>query len=191
MSKLPLAAVLLAATPIFAQQTGVSNPPDTPVEDSAPAPDAAQVPVVRAPVLVVPTAQSSMPATATTLAGSDSPSVTLQRHDLTKFDPDGRVVGDDVVINPNAIAAGTMLRAKLETTIRTDSTQPGTPFRAQIVEPLVHEGRVVVPAGSVLEGSVTEIRGGRRLHGPALIHLQAQSIVLPDGSRMPLHASVI
>ena len=55
----------------------------------------------------------------------------------------------------------------------------------------MHDGRVVVPAGAVLEGAVTDIRGGRRVHGAALIHLQAQSIVLPDGTRMPVHASVI
>jgi hypothetical protein len=196
LSKLPLAAVLLAATPLLAQQTGVSHPPDSAVEDSSPVAPAASAPVrvVDAPVLVVPSAASSvpaLPASAPTAPLDESPAVTLQHHDLARFDPDGKVVGDDVVVNPNAIAAGTMLRAKLETEIQTATTQPGTPFRAQITEPLMHEGRVVVPSGAVLEGRVTDVRGGRRLHGPALIHLQAQTIVLPDGSRMPIHASVI
>lgn len=194
MSKLSLAAVLLAATPIFAQQSGVSHPPDVAVEDSAPA-AATPVQVVAAPVVVVPpagaTSVPALPAYAQSVPGNDSPAVTLQRRDLSRFDPDGKVVGDDVVINPNAIATGTLLRARLETEIQTATTEPGTPFRAQIAEPLMHEGRVVVPAGAVLEGRVTDIRGGRRLHGPALIHLQAQTIVLPDGSRMPIHASVI
>ena len=195
--KLPLAAVLLAATPLFAQQTGVSHPPDTAVEDSLPAPTApvtAPVQVLRAPVLVVPAASAS-PASPSSYPQSsiadESPSVTLQHHDLARFDPDGKVVGDDVINNPNAIAAGTMLRARLETEIQTATTQPGTPFRAQITEPLMKDGRVIVPAGSLLEGRVTDVRGGRRLHGPALIHLQAQTIVLPDGSRMPIRASVI
>ncbi|GAA3764342.1 TraB/TrbI/VirB10 family type IV secretion system protein [Terriglobus aquaticus] len=193
MSKLPLAAVLLAATPLLAQQTGVSHPPDSAVEDSAPV-TSAPVRVVDAPVLVVPSAAAPVPARpAYTPAApvDESPSVSLQRRDLARFDPDGKVVGDDVVVNPNAVAAGTMLRARLETEIQTATTQPGSPFRAQITEPLMHEGRVVVPAGAVLEGRVTDIRGGRRLHGPALIHLQAQTIVLPDGSRMPIRASVI
>lgn len=197
MSKLSFAAVLLVATPIFAQQSGVSNPPDTAVEDSAPVPAlpaaSASVPVVRAPVLVVPqnTSGSAIPATAATAAEDESPSVTLHRRDLAKFDPDGRIVGDDIVESPNTVAAGTMLHARLQTLIQTASTQPGAPFRAEITEPLMHDGSVVVPTGAVLEGHITDIRGGRRLHGPALIHLQAQTIVLPDGSRMPIRASVI
>ncbi|WP_419806932.1 hypothetical protein [Terriglobus sp.] len=196
MSKLPLAAVLLVATPMLAQQTGVSHPPETAVEDAAPASATPAVPVVSAPVLVVPAIRNSsspaIPATGTTAAAyDDSPAVTLQHRDLAKFDPDARIVGDDTYINPNAVAAGTTLRARLETSIHTATTQPGTPFRAQITEPVVHEGRVVVPAGATLEGHVTDVRGGRRLHGPALIHLQAQTIILPDGSRMPVHASVI
>lgn len=198
MSKLPLAAVLLAATPLFAQQSGVSHPPDVAVEDSSTVATpgiGAPVQVVAAPVMVVPPAGASsvpaLPAYARTAPGDDSPAVTLQRRDLARFDPDGKIVGDDVVVNPNAVAAGTLLRARLETEIQTATTQPGTPFRAKIAEPLMHEGRVIVPAGAVLEGRVTDIRGGRRMRGPALIHLQAQSIVLPDGSRMPIRASVI
>jgi hypothetical protein len=201
MSKLPLAAVLLATTPLIAQQTGVSNPPDTPVEDTAPlpqsnAPASVSSPAVTAPVLVVRPHDTAAPvATAVPAlppaAGDDSPAVTLQHRDLARFDPDARIVGDDVQQDPNAVAAGTMFRARLETTIRTATTQPGTPFRAQVVEPVLHDGRIIVPAGSTLEGSVTDVRGGRRLHGPALIHLQAHTIVLPDGSRMPVHAAVI
>ncbi len=200
MSKLPLAAVLLVATPLLAQQSGVSRPPDTAVEDTAPVPAlppaGQEVPVVRAPVLVMPAsgnaAEGAIPSTDPTMVRHQSPPVTLPHRDLAKFDPDGRVVGDDIITsNSSAIAVGTMLHARLETTIETATTQPGTPFRAQITEPLLHEGRVVVPAGSVLEGRVTDVRGGRRIHGPALIHLQAQTIVLPDGSRMPVHASVI
>lgn len=194
MLKLPLAAVLLAAAPLLAQQSGVSHPPETAVEDSSPLPSA--VPVVNAPVLVVPSApapasQTAIPASATTAIQDDSPAVTLRHRDLARFDPDSRVVGDDSFNNPNSIAAGTIVRARLQTTIHTATTQQGTPFRAQITEPILHEGSVVVPSGSVLEGHVTEVRGGRRLHGPALIHLQAQTIILPDGSRMPVHASVI
>ncbi len=196
MLKLPFAAVLLTATPLFAQQTGVSHPDETEIETSAAAPAVSapkSVPVVSAPVLVVPA--SNLNAPAPTPASSDSPAVTLKHHDLSKFtpapDPDAGIVGDDVAQSPNEIAAGTIIRARLKTTIETATTQPGTPFQAEIAEPVLHDGRVIVPAGSMLKGHVTEVRGGRRIHGQALIHLQAQTIVLPDGSQMPLQASVI
>lgn len=193
MSKLPLAAVLLAATPLFAQQTGVSHPPDVEIEaavpDQAPA-RPANVPVVSAPVLVVPQTAAVTTPNTSYAAADESPAATLKHRDLAKFDPDGEIV-TSVPVNPHEIAAGTMVHARLKTTIETATTQPGTPFRAEITEPLVKDGRVIVPAGSAVEGHITDVRGGRRFRGPALIHLQAQTIILPDGSRMPIHASVV
>lgn len=197
MPKLSLAAVFLATAPLLAQQSGVSHPPEVDIEATPAATvSTAPVPVVNAPVLVVPTAAAaanSPSGARSTATGSleESPAVTLKRHDLTKFDPDSRVVGDDTYTNPQEIAAGTLVRARLRTAIESATTQPGTPFRAEITEPVLHEGRVIVPAGALLEGRVTDVRSGRRIHGAALIHLQVQTIVLPDGSRMPLHASVV
>ena len=54
-----------------------------------------------------------------------------------------------------------------------------------------HEGRVVIPVGSVLHGRVTVVRGGRRIGGPAAIHLLPESVTLPDGTHYILHAQVI
>ena len=42
-----------------------------------------------------------------------------------------------------------------------------------------------------MEGRVTQVRGGKRVRGTALIHLQMDSVILPDGTRLPLHAQVI
>ena len=80
---------------------------------------------------------------------------------------------------------------RLRADIATDATQPNTPFLADLTENVQLDGRVVFPAGSTVEGVITQVRGGRRIRGTALIHLQAQSVVLPDGTRIPLHAAVI
>lgn len=188
MKRLALAALIFAASPLVAQQTGVARPADT--LDDVPA----SVPVVTAPVVVVappaaPTAQDS------------SPAVTLQRRDLAKFAPDPAQIATtedtsgDIVEEgpqrPGELPAGTLIRVRLHGAIDTATTSPETPFSALLTEPVTHMGRIVFPAGSTVEGRITEIHGGRRFRGAAMIHLQAQTIVLPDGTRMPLHAAVI
>ncbi len=201
--KYPLAAIfLLAAAPVLAQSTGVAQPPET-VEDAAPIErQAAPVKVVTAPAIVVapPDANTdaykdastqTAPASAT-LSSAASPAVTLQKHDLVKFqpDPDSGIV-ESVPQRSDEVAEGTILRARLRGSITTTATQSGAPFTAELIEPLMHMGRVVAPAGSLVQGRVTEIRGGKRIKGEALIHLQAEELTLPDGSRLPLRASVI
>lgn len=192
MKHLSTAALLLAATPLLAQQTGVAHPPEM-VDDMPAAQSAnANVPVVTAPVVVVAPAA---PATGTVAAPApatryESPAVTLKQRDIAKFDPDGEIV-TDVPQKANELPAGTLFRARLKRSIETATTAEGTAFSAEITEPIQHMGRVVVPVGSVVEGHITEIRGGRRFRGAAMMHLQAQQIVLPDGSRIPLNASVV
>ncbi len=194
MKPLHLAALFLLAAPVVAQQSGVSHPTESTI-DSTPAPQAT-VPVVSAPVMVVAPAESGTRAQAsasrTTSADESSPAVTLKRHDLAKFeaDPDAGIV-TEVPQKPNELSEGTLLRVRLKTSIETATTQPGSIFKAELTEPVQHMGRVVVPAGSTLEGRVTEVRGGKRFRGAALIHLQAERIILPDGTRMPVHAAVI
>ncbi len=193
--KYPMAAVLLlAASPVLAQSTGVARPPEM-VEDAAPIErQAAPVKVVTAPAVVVAPSDAYNDAPAATMASSAaaSPAVTLQKHDLAKFqpDPDSGIV-ETVPQRPDELAEGTILRARLRGSITTAATQSGTPFTAELTEPLMHMARVVAPAGSLVQGRVTEIRGGKRIKGEAMIHLQAEELTLPDGSRLPLRASVI
>ncbi len=201
MKALSLAAVLVAVTPLAAQQTGVSHPPETTIEDTATVSTGqtteTNVPVVTAPAVVVQPSksQAATPGAAysdvpTITSQETSPAVTLKRHETAQFDPDGSVVGD-VPQRADELGTGTMLRMRLKRGIETATTQEGTPFTAEITEPVMHMGHVVVPSGSTVEGRVTEIRGGKRFRGAAMIHLQAQNVVLPDGTRMPISASVI
>jgi hypothetical protein len=59
------------------------------------------------------------------------------------------------------------------------------------MEPLMRDGRVLIPAGAVIRGKVTEVHGGKRISGKAGIHLQPIAVMMPDGTSMGLHAQVI
>lgn len=194
MNRLSAVAFVLATSPLLAQQTGVSHPAETVDETPLPQATSTSIPVVTAPVVVVAPAYSAE-------SQDSSPAVTLQRHDLAKFTPDSALSGgvmdsDSGIVEaaapvPGLLPAGTLVRARLRNSIATATTATETPFSAQLTEPVLHMGRTVFPVGSTVEGRVTEIHGGRRFRGPALIHLQAQTIILPDGTRLPLSAAVI
>jgi hypothetical protein len=107
-----------------------------------------------------------------------------------KIDEDAGIV-TYVPSRPGEISEGSLVRVRLHEEISTLTTRPGTKFTAVVSEPVMHDGQVVVPAGSILEGRVTWVRGGKRLGGPAAIHLEPRNVTLPDGAQYMLRARVI
>jgi hypothetical protein len=91
----------------------------------------------------------------------------------------------------DAVPDGALLKVRLLETISTGTTKPGTPFSAELTEPVVGDGRLYIPAGSVIKGRVTWASGGSRISGGAAIHLETRTITLPDGTDYPIHARVI
>ena len=174
-----------AARPAMAQQTGVSRPPDAIVENN-PASETPQTPIAK-PSAAVPydPPQAVVPA-----VERERPVAVLHSRGENAAEADAGIV-TDVPRRPNELPTGTPLRMRLREEIATDATPENSPFAADLSENVVSAGRVILPAGSTVEGTVTHVRGGKRFHGAALIHLQPQVIVLPDGTRMPLRAAVI
>ncbi len=190
-------AFIVATAPALAQSTGVSHPPDTSVDVAPPiseypqAKPSAAIPA--APVYSAPAAVSAPPPTEDEYKAYkpyNAQGVTLHSHAETAVDPDAGIV-TEVPRRPGELPIGTALRARLRTSIATETTQKDTPFAAELSEDVRDGNRVVLPTGSVVEGIVTRVRGGKRFHGAALIHLQAQRVVLPDGTSLPLQAQVV
>jgi len=96
-----------------------------------------------------------------------------------------------VASRPGEVPDGTLVKVKLMEELSTLTTKAGTSFSAEVSEPVMRDGQVVVPAGALLEGRVTFVRGGKRVGASAAIHLEARTVTLPDGSRYMLSARVI
>ena len=107
-----------------------------------------------------------------------------------KFDEDAGIV-TYVPSRPGEIPEGSLVKVKLREQLSTLTTRPGTKFSALVSEPVMRDGQVVVPAGSMLEGRVTWVRGGKRIGGQAAIHLEPRTLTLPDGTQYVLRARVI
>jgi hypothetical protein len=89
------------------------------------------------------------------------------------------------------VPAGTALMVKLETTLATFSNKPGDPFHGQLAQPVVLNGRTVIPAGATVEGRVTKVEEPRRITGKPTIGILPEALVLPSGERFFLDATLV
>lgn len=99
--------------------------------------------------------------------------------------PAPRPEADETVVLP---AERTQINVTATSTISTDESQIGDPVTAEIAEPVVVNGEVVIPAGSTVEGRVTGIdQGEYPLRRPS-IEIVYDRIETPDGRVIPIDA---
>jgi hypothetical protein len=92
------------------------------------------------------------------------------------------------------IAAGTEIRATLDTPLSTRTSKPGDRFTATIAEPARGSSDVVIPAGARVEGEVAEADDSKTiaaLKDKNALSLRFRDVVLPDGQTLPLTATLI
>src|SRR5260370_10135709 len=90
-----------------------------------------------------------------------------------------------------SLPTGTAVKMKLETTLATFSSKTGDRFSARVTEPVVVNGKTVIPIGATVEGRVTKANEPRRIAGKPTIPLFTDHLLLPNGDRFMLNASLI
>ena len=91
----------------------------------------------------------------------------------------------------SALPTGIAVKMKLETTLATFSSKAGDPFSARVTEPVVVDGKTVIPIGATVEGRVTKANEPRRIAGKPTIAISPENLVLPNGDRFMLNASLV
>jgi hypothetical protein len=92
------------------------------------------------------------------------------------------------------IAAGTEIRATLDTPLSSKTSKPGDRFTVTIAEPARGVNNVVIPAGARVEGEVAEAEDGKTmaaLKDKNALSVRFRDVVLPDGQTLPLSATLI
>jgi hypothetical protein len=79
------------------------------------------------------------------------------------------------------IPAGTELTLALDTTLSSETSTAGDTFTATVVEPIVMDNREVIPAGSTIEGRVTDATPAKRGAGEARLALSINALRLASG----------
>jgi hypothetical protein len=90
-----------------------------------------------------------------------------------------------------ALPTGTAVKMKLETTLATFSSKAGDPFSARVTEPVVIDGKIMIPIGTTVEGRVTKANEPRRIAGKPTIAIFPENLVLPNGDKFVLNATLV
>lgn len=201
---------LLLAAPVFAQSTGTSHPEDlndtitvaapqnstvtvvTPAPAAAPASPPLQ-PRPETQVYVATPQSRPAPTPADEVYRPYRPAQTAEviRPATPAIDPADAGIVTSVPYSETELMEGTIIKTRLVGQLSTGATKQGSHFVATLTRNVEHGGRVIFPVGSSLEGRVTEVRNGRRISGGAAIHLEPETVTLPDGVQYHLNARLV
>src|SRR6202789_141823 len=191
-------ATLILSSPFLLAQAkpspyeGVSQPPaNDAITTTAQAPAAAPTtaPAQSAAPAPAPAAKNNPDAGIVETAPAAGPLQRRSAEALTDNTEAGIVT--TVPTPANALPEGTIFRVRVMDDIDAASSKTGTPFRAQLTQDILRNGKVVVPVGSELHGRVIYATAGNHLNGGSVLHLRPDEFILPDGTRYHLHAEVI
>jgi type IV secretion system protein VirB10 len=91
----------------------------------------------------------------------------------------------------NSVPEGTRITLQLNQTLSTKSNAEGDAFSGVVTMPVYLGDRVVIPKGSVVNGSISRILRPGRLKGKAILDLMFQSIKIPSHKQMKIVATLV
>ncbi|HEV2021984.1 MAG TPA: hypothetical protein VGQ94_05600 [Terriglobales bacterium] len=90
-----------------------------------------------------------------------------------------------------SLPSGTAVHMKLETPISTQTNKVGDTFAGRVTEPVMLNGKTVIPAGAAIQGQIVKLTQPRRVKGKPTIELRPDSITMPNGEKYEFHATVV
>jgi hypothetical protein len=88
------------------------------------------------------------------------------------------------------IPAGTKVPVELKHAISTHGTRTGDAVYAETTFPVVANNRVLIPAGTYVQGRITEIQRGGRIKGRAQVLMHFTTLIYPSGYTVILPGAV-
>jgi len=86
------------------------------------------------------------------------------------------------------IPAETQATVQLLSGVHTRFIRVDDPVKAQLLQPVVIDGKVALPSGTLLDGKVTRVRPAGRANRAAELGLRFNQVKLPDGDVEPIAA---
>jgi hypothetical protein len=77
---------------------------------------------------------------------------------------------------------GSLVHAVLLTALNSATTAKSSDVEAQLTQPLVDHGRLILPEGTRLRGSVLQVRAARSLHRNGQLRIVFHEVILPSGA---------
>jgi len=88
------------------------------------------------------------------------------------------------------VPAGTVIPIRLTSKVTTKHAKDGDGVYGKTAFPITVNNKIVIPEGSNVRGKITQIRQPGRVKGKAALSLSFQTLVLPDGTTLPIYSSL-
>lgn len=88
------------------------------------------------------------------------------------------------------VATGTHIPLSLINSVSTKNSVPGDRVYLETVFPILVDGKIVIPPGSYVAGTITEVQRPGRMKGRGEFHLRFDSLTLPNGTTRDFRARV-
>lgn len=86
--------------------------------------------------------------------------------------------------------AGTILELKMLNSINTQYNTTGNGFSAMLVSDQTEDDDVILPSGSIIRGDIKAIAVPKRLSKGAILYLNFDHVVTPNGRQLPLSLNI-
>ncbi len=86
------------------------------------------------------------------------------------------------------VPSGTRLPLILHNAVTTRNAKPGDPVYLETLFPVVVDNRILIPAGSYVQGEIQEARRPGKVKGTGEIRLRLNSMILPNGYAVDFNA---
>jgi hypothetical protein len=191
-----LCIVALAGASAFAQSSATASPAANPVLASERTPalaqsnnaqpdnawsDGAQANAAQATAAKPSAARTEEQSSVARLESSDLPAYDAGRPQLQSRANSAEAL----------LPVATVLHLKLVMPISTVTARRGEKFFATLTQPVVVNGRTIIPSGTSVTCRVDDAHAGRRFAGKPSITVHAYSVHLPSGEVLDFSASVI
>jgi len=88
------------------------------------------------------------------------------------------------------VEPGTHIPLSLINSVSTKNSAPGDRVYLETVFPILVNGRIVIPPGSYVEGTITQVQRPGKMKGRGEFHLRFDSLTLPNGTTRDFRARV-
>lgn len=89
------------------------------------------------------------------------------------------------------IPAGTVMKLKFQDMVSTISSVSGDQFNATLAEDVVVKGNTVLPAGTIMRGTVKKVKHTAIAKNPGLVFLSFDHVVTPMGRQIPVVVKLV
>ena len=86
------------------------------------------------------------------------------------------------------VPLGTRLPLILHNAVTTRNAKPGDPVYLETLFPIVIQNRILIPAGSYVQGEITEAKRPGKVKGTGEIRMRLNTMILPNGYTVDFNA---